>query len=698
MTTIKQHRNVDIPVRVVGSIADLETAIETLWVKKSALGFDLETTGLNPRQDRIVSILVGTLQSGLIIDCRQFARGTEAYRQLGNRLELLLSSAAVVVGQNLKFDWQFLAAHFNIKLLNVADTMLQEQVLRGEKPTRGRFTLEAIAASYGMRLDKSAQTDFVDFDKKPEWSQPFTARHLEYMAHDITAPLLIHRKQQAKLKELQLQEVAAIENAALPAFASMELAGCLVDVAQWRAIIAEQKREEQRLNQEITALLAPMYEQHTRISYERKLRQYEQALPVWESAQKAAIAAKFAQFIGAGNNPLTWKTQEKQLVADWKKAHPTPKKPVKPGTFLLSSPSKLKDALVFMGLPVMSTGSSALAEIAKSDVEIDSEVEDILQQKPEARAIINKILAWRKASKFITAFGEKFLAKIGDDWRFHPSYSQIGADTGRASCSSPNWQQIPSHGPGAKVRDCVVAAPGHKVLTCDLPNIELRILADMSGDPTMLKMFADDVDMHSFTARKMFGLAEEANPKESKFNSSFSHRDVAKTINFGIPYGMSHFTLAARLDIDVEQAEELFNKHKQTYKRASSWLQASAEKSAKCGYSLTIAGRKRFFMVITEGGDTRLINSIKRQAKNAPIQGSNADITKYAMALLFRNLPEGCHIIASVHDELVIEAPAAIAKEVAGIVATCMRAACTRYLKRVKIPFLTVTISDHWQK
>jgi len=207
------------------------------------------------------------------------------------------------------------------------------------------------------------------------------------------------------------------------------------------------------------------------------------------------------------------------------------------------------------------------------------------------------------------------------------------------SCSTPNWQQLPAHETAENsIRRCVVAASGNVLLTADFSNIELRILAEMSQDETMLRFFAEGKDLHSETARLMFGMPADADPKTMALAPGLTYRAVAKTINFGLVYGMSALSLASSLGIEQAKAEALIQTYFATYPSIHQWLRDYARQALHQGYSETIAGRKRWYVVPAqmpqydpeyylawnEYLDERreyykATGRTERQAKNAPI-------------------------------------------------------------------------------
>ncbi|GCE45155.1 DNA polymerase-1 [Thermosporothrix hazakensis] len=253
----------------------------------------------------------------------------------------------------------------------------------------------------------------------------------------------------------------------------------------------------------------------------------------------------------------------------------------------------------------------------------------------------------------------------------------------------------------------VIAAPGCKLLTADFSNIELRILADLSGDRGMLDAFERGLDLHSYTARMMFGLSESVDVKHEKApGTPATYRQVAKAINFGLVYGMSPYTLGQMLRIPKEKASELMNTYFRMYPGVTSWLRKARQQGVNSRYSVTVAGRKRYYSLpAVDSPDYRRVRStVERKAANSPIQGSSADITKLALALLWEEFSHEedwfgqVRLVAVVHDEIVIECPDILVHDVAPAMARIMRDACVRYLKKVKVPEPDVVISDCWEK
>jgi DNA polymerase I-like protein with 3'-5' exonuclease and polymerase domains len=290
-----------------------------------------------------------------------------------------------------------------------------------------------------------------------------------------------------------------------------------------------------------------------------------------------------------------------------------------------------------LGLNVPSTGDAILAVI----------------NHPVAQVLRD----YRGCEKLISAFGESLLAKINPvTGRLHPDFIQLGTATGRFSCSNPNLQQIPRNSVEVPFRQCFVPAEGFKLVTTDYSSMEMRILADLSGDAKFIQALKDELDVHSYTASLMFNK-----PYSKDFKKVYPDlRQAAKVIGFGLMYGMGPQSLARQIDVTPEKGREYLEKYFESYPSVRKFLDSVASQAVKKGWSMTPAGRKRWY-TIPDPSDPdykKKIGQIQREAKNHPIQGTNADVTKYALVFLQdRMKKEGVdgYITHTVHDEIVCE-------------------------------------------
>ena len=292
----------------------------------------------------------------------------------------------------------------------------------------------------------------------------------------------------------------------------------------------------------------------------------------------------------------------------------------------------------------------------------------------------------------ITSFGESILEKINPDTgRLHPDFMQLGADTGRFTCNNPNLQQIPAD---SGFRSCFIASRGYKLITADYSQIELRIMAEVSEDPAFLRAFREDRDLHSLTASQMFKVGIAEVDKNRRFQ--------AKSINFGLMYGRGPVSLANQIGLDIEESRRLLDIYFSTYKKVKIWLDQIAKEAIRNGYVRTLGGRKRIFSLPGRNDPDyqKLISSIQRQGKNTPIQGTSADITKYALIFIkeeFEKRKLDAYLIHTVHDEIVAEAREDQAQEAAKVVEEQMIRAGEKLLKKVPVK-VDVRISDCWEK
>jgi DNA polymerase I len=659
-------------------------AVHLRKTQVTQLALDLETTGLDMLEDKVISLALGTPRRVVVLDLRPYYRLPKEEQARWNEVlaELLHLPDVTWIGHNLKFDWSFLNVHFEIRLDQVYDTMLAEHLIHGTGLLEGRVSVSLLetAKRYGIAVAKEQRSWFIDLHQRPEeWDAPFPEEQLAYIVQDIVVPYRVAELQRPLLTQYTLEEVAHLEHRALPAIAAMEVHGALIDQTRWKHVLegkrARQQVLEQDLAQELGAALHTAQEQAYQAQSARYAA-YQQALRAEEKRLMYAYAA------GNERGKQTWKAFCAHGITTWSVQHPQPDKPKAPQERInLSSSEQLLEALAQMGVHVTSTKEEALEEHAGT------------------HPVIARLLEWRKLSHFCSAFGENLLAFVRADGRIHANFNQTGAVSGRIICSSPNLQQIPKKRAHEQeeedIRQCFIAPPGSRLLTADLSNIELRILAEVSHDTTMLRFFAEGKDLHAETAKLMFRLPPDTDTKKHLYKG-VKVRDIAKTINFGLSYGMGAQGLAQRVDVSVEAARDLMRTYFATYTGVASWLRCTSQEALKQGYAATLAGRKRFFK--TEGVERSRRAAMERNAKNHPIQGTNADILKRALALLYERLPEGVHIILVVHDEIILECPEDALEQATRVLKEAMIQACRDYLTVVYIPEPDMLVEYYWKK
>jgi DNA polymerase-1 len=330
------------------------------------------------------------------------------------------------------------------------------------------------------------------------------------------------------------------------------------------------------------------------------------------------------------------------------------------GAFNINSPRQLADILFHkLGLP-----TSRRTKITKGY----STSLDILEELAAIHPLAKHVLEYRQMTKLKSTYADTLPQLIDPaTGRIHTSYNQTVASTGRLSSSDPNLQNIPARGPwGTRFRRAFVPEKGYLLLAADYSQIELRVLAHLSADPTLIDTFRADRDVHEETARLVFGEAagEEA-------------RRRAKIINFSIIYGTSAFSLAKELGTSTGEAQKFIDRYFAERPKVREYLDRVVEEARERGYSETILGRQRQVPELRVP-DRALQQAGRRIALNNPIQGSAADLIKVAMLRAERSLASrklGTRMILQVHDELVFEVPEAERDAVEPIVRQAMEGA-----------------------
>ena len=313
--------------------------------------------------------------------------------------------------------------------------------------------------------------------------------------------------------------------------------------------------------------------------------------------------------------------------------------------FNLGSPKQIGEILFGkLGLPVKKKTASGAP----------STDEEVLAELAADYPLPARLMAHRSLSKLKGTYTDKLPLMINPaTGRVHTNYAQAVAVTGRLSSNDPNLQNIPIRTPeGRRVREAFIAPPGHSILSADYSQIELRIMAHISGDEGLLRAFGDGVDVHRATASEVFGVAV---PEVSS-----EQRRYAKVINFGLIYGMSAFGLAGNLGIDRTAATSYIERYFARYPGVKRYMDETKVSAREKGYVETLFGRRVYLPEINGGNGPRK-SAAERQAINAPMQGTAADLIKLAMIAVQGVLDaeqRATKMIMQVHDELVFEVPA----------------------------------------
>lgn len=350
-------------------------------------------------------------------------------------------------------------------------------------------------------------------------------------------------------------------------------------------------------------------------------------------------------------------------------------------TFNLASPKQLG--------PILFDKLKLVDKPKKTKTGQYSTAEDVLSTLAKDHPIVADILEWRSVQKlnstYVAALPEDVNAKTQ---RVHTVYNQAVAATGRLSSNHPNLQNIPIRTPrGQQVRKAFVAKDdAHVLMAADYSQIELRIIASLSEDPSMVAAFTNNEDIHAATAAKVFGVPLAVVTREQ--------RSQAKTVNFGIIYGVSAFGLSNQTTLNRTEAKALIDTYYENYPKLKAYMSNQVDFAREHGYVATVLGRRRYLKDINSR-NAIVRGAAERNAINAPIQGSAADIIKLAMLRIYDRMQnEGlrAQMLLQVHDELVFECPKAELDTLKELVQTEMEHAYT-----LNVPLtVDIGIGQNW--
>ena len=323
--------------------------------------------------------------------------------------------------------------------------------------------------------------------------------------------------------------------------------------------------------------------------------------------------------------------------------------------FNLNSPKQLSGVLF---------GELGLKPIKKGKEHASTD-EETLNELAGAHPAIEQLLKYRELFKLKSTYIDALPPLLDEHNRLHTSYHTDATKTGRLSSTNPNLQNIPIKGSwGIKVREAFIAPKGSKLISADYNQIELRVMAHLSGDTALLDIFNKGEDIHTRTAAEILNKKPEEVTKDD--------RRIAKTVNFGIMYGISPFGLARQLKIDRDVAKQIIDRYFEEFSGVKAWLEHTLTDAYAKGYVETLGGFRRYLIELKQRNH-RVRAAGERQAINAPVQGTAADIIKAAMIKLSVQLRNyKTKMILQVHDELVFETPDAEVEEIYPIIKNTM--------------------------
>jgi DNA polymerase-1 len=565
------------------------------------LGFDTETTELDPYHGELRLVQLSNGRSTQVIDLRPFSeRGKLTENtELAPLRALLADSGVTKIAHNAKFDAKWTRACLGTEIAGVFDTYLASQLIAAGDQDR-RHSLADVAQHFiGQELDKTQQVS--------DWSAAeLSEAQVEYAARDAAIMVPLREQVAERLKADDLERVANLEFECVVPIAAMELNGIYLDAARWREQLEKVKVAQAKAADELQDMLS----------------------------------AGVAQATLFGRAEIN-----------------------------LDSQQQVTDALLNLGVPVPQTTRAWQ-----------------LQPLAEKYEVVAKLLEYRAVAKSLSSFGENILEYIEPKTgRIHADFRQIGAPTGRFSCSNPNLQQIPHE---TAYRRCFRAPEGRKLVIADYSQIELRILADFSGDPNFINGFISGQDFHSQTAAQVFNVKpEDVTPDQRSF---------AKRLNFGVVYGIGASRFATMTGLSQTESENTLRRYFATYPRMDNWLRDTGRRVVNERNVRTASGR--LLRLRFDENDRQQIASAQRYGKNMPIQGTSADILKRALRLLHDRLARTSgKLVNIVHDEVIVECDAAEAESAAETLHKAMCDAGEEYVNKVPVN-VDVHVADEWTK
>lgn len=614
-----------------------------LYLKEqSILSIDIETTrkydgkygdkeGLSPYLSKIVMFQIGTLERQYIIDTRFYS--------LGKIQEILRDNKILKIGHNLRFEYGHILHNYGIRLENLYDTMITEQILNCGLPDVKNGLKDLIERYFGVEVDKATRLEFLKIKDRP-----FSYKQLLYGAEDIIYPLKIRELQQSKLIQQDLQFTVDLESKFIPVLGDIEYKGMNFNKKKWEELY------EKNL---------PIYHKHIEEVNEFVVNNFPQS-----------------KFI---SKQLDLFDTEKKCIVMWS----SPKQSVEFFKSIKACPKEF------------SKQTGKLEYTVNAKVLISSLNTMNKDQPKHIKDFIQLYIKMKEIEQKCTTFGIEFFSHINPiTKRVHSNFRQI-LNTGRISSTDPNLQNIPSD---PEYRMCFDAPEDSDIVNCDYSGQETVVITNLSQEKNMMKLILENGDMHCFVTKAIHPELAHLSDNEVKKHHK-DKRQVAKAAGFAINYGGNGFTIAKNLGITTEEGDRVYEAYFKAFPDLKNYFNYVQKKTLRQGYVLidNITGRKSYYLEPQTGKER---HAILKKALNYPVQGLSGSMTKYASILyrrwiLEQGLQDKVFLTNLVHDEINVESKKDYSSIASKELERCMVEAADVWCKLVPMKASAV-ISNYW--
>jgi DNA polymerase I len=580
--------------------------LSSTFYKSNFIGLDLETTGLRFNKDEILLIILGNDVDQVVIDWYSFKDSTD--------LSSFFNPKLLYIGHNLLFDLPFLM-HRGVTFDNnqIYDTMIAEQVL-----IKGTKKSASLKATLERRLkvtdvDKNIRMEFVAMKKHVPM---FDNRHIKYAASDIKYLYNIRIKQLQFLHKYNQTKLTDLNNKNVVISSKMKVCGMQLDKEKWMG------------------LYKPMTEYCDQL--ELKMDKQLEAVGLKQYKKRRKVRNEQHDMFGGFSKEVVNKNVKNINYA---------------------SPKQVLEIFKLLELPIPKSAKEDKNSIGEATLQ------QYLIKYPDSilHEFLITLIEYKISIKLSKSFGKKWVEEnLDENERVHPTFKVNSTATGRFSCADPNLQQIPSN---VNYRQCFVAPKGRKLWTCDYSSAELRILASLSRDQTMLNILSSGGDLHGYAATPIYRyLYKDTKAIVDKHNHG-EFRSRMKNVIFGLLYGAGVGKIAELLDIDSYKAQKSYDILVKTFPDAFDYLEKMSRFGVMNGYIVVDEKlyQRRWFEEFFDGSgylNKRERSMIERRSKNTPIQATNGQMMKLALVYVDDYITKnklGSRIVSTVHDEMVVE-------------------------------------------